>query len=100
MSGFWHLTADEDNSPLGSVMEFRSDGTYIGYDRACKPLGMLGYHVHRGEIYVTSEIPGKGPIAVVFHPGPDRSKLTFTSSRTRNNAIYERVPGNKCVASK
>ena len=97
MVGFWHMTADEDNGPLGGVLEFRPDGTYVGYDAACNSLGEIDYHVHRGDIYVTNTIPGKGPVSVIFHPSQDKAKLTFTSPRTRNNAIYERVPGNKCV---
>jgi hypothetical protein len=96
-TGFWHMTADEDNGPLGEVIEFRADGTYASYDRDCSVLAAVKFHVHDQDVYVTSTIPGKGPVAVIFHPSADGSRLSFTSPRTRNNAIYERIPGNKCA---
>jgi hypothetical protein len=96
MAGFWHMTADEDNGPVGGVIEFRTDGTYIGYDKSCNAYPTVEFHVYRDNIYVTSLIPGKGPVSVIFHPNSDRSTLTFTSLRTHNNAVYERLPGNGC----
>ncbi|HET7126623.1 MAG TPA: hypothetical protein VFI26_05970 [Lysobacter sp.] len=99
MIGFWHMTIDEDNGPLGGVIEFKPNGIYVGYDNACNSLGEIDYHVYRGNIYVTNTIPGKGPVSVIFHPSEDRTKLTFTSSRTRNNAVYERLSDDKCIPS-
>jgi hypothetical protein len=96
MTGYWHMTADEDNGPVGGVIEFRPDGTYIGYDRSCNPYPTAEFHVYRDNIYVISIIPGKGPVSVIFHPNSDRSTLTFTSARTHNNAVYERLPGDSC----
>jgi hypothetical protein len=94
--GYWRMIADEDEGPTGGVIEFRANGDYIGYDKYCNPYPTAEYHDHSGNIYVTSEIPGKGPVSVIFHPNSDRSALTFTSARTHNNAIYERLPGNEC----
>ena len=56
-------------------------------------------HWWSGDLYVTSEIPGKGPISIVFRPNADGSKLTFTSPRTRNNAVYARIPKIPCLNS-
>ena len=94
--GYWHMTSDEDNESIGGVIEFRANGQYIGYDKNCNLYPTAEYHGHRGNIYVTSEIPGKGPVSVIFHPNSNRSTLTFTSARTHNNAVYERLAGNKC----
>ena len=94
--GYWHMTSDEDNGPIGGVVEFRANGEYIGYDKNCNLYPAAQYHGHRGNIYVTSEIPGKGPVSVIFHPNSNHSALTFTSARTHNNAVYERLAGNKC----
>lgn len=95
MAGVWTATSDEDGTPA-DVMEFRADGTYINYGINCAVSGKSPFHVYAGDIYVTSEIPGKGPVSVVFRPSADKTKLTYTSPRTRNNAIYERLPSNPC----
>jgi hypothetical protein len=94
--GFWRMVSDEDNGPLGDVFELRSDGNYIVYDPTCAAFPGLDYHIHKGNIYVTSVIPDKGPVAVIFHP-ESGGKLSFTSPRTRNRAWYERIPAGKCV---
>jgi hypothetical protein len=96
-AGFWRMTADEDNGPLGEVMEFTADGGYIWHGRDCVAYPQIDAHVHNGDIYVTSTIPGKGPVAVIFHPNADHTQLTFTSPRTKNDATYQRISGNKCV---
>lgn len=90
------MTADEDNGPVGGVIEFRANGDYIHYDKYCNLFPTAKYHVHRENIYVTNEIPGKGPVSVIYHPDANRSTLTFTSARTHNNAVYERLNGDEC----
>ena len=94
MVGFWHMTADEDGTPA-DVMEFRADGTHIFYGTACQPFPTT-YHLHGGDLYVTIGVPNKGPIVAVFRPTNDRTKLVFTSPRTRNNATYERLSASTC----
>ena len=94
--GFWRMVADEDNGPLGDVFELRSDGNYVVYDATCSAFPGVSYHVYKTNIYVTSVIPDKGPVAVIFHP-ESAGKLSFTSPRTRNRAWYERVPSGRCV---
>lgn len=94
--GFWRMTSDEDNGPLGEIFEFRASGEYVYYDRECKPFPALRYHLYDGDVYVTNTIPQKGPVAVVFHPEPD-GRLSYTSPRTHNRAWYERVAEGKCV---
>ena len=96
-TGFWRMTADEDNGPLGEVIEFTADGDYVWYGRECTAYPKIDAHVHNGDIYVTNTIPGKGPVAVIFHPNADHTQLTFTSPRTKNNATYERLTGTKCA---
>ena len=94
MAGFWGATSDEDKSPL-DVMEFRKDGTWANYGHKCGRYAESRFHVFEGDIYVKLEHP-KGPIAIVFHPSFGKRKLTYTSPRTRNNAVYERLAGNPC----
>ena len=91
------MTADEDHGPLGEVMEFTRDGGYVWLGHDCTARPKLDAFVHDGNIYVTNIIPGKGPVAVIFHPNAEHTELTYTSPRTKNNATYERVTGNKCV---
>lgn len=95
--GYWQMTADEDHGPLGEMMEFRDDGTYVWHDRSCRPMPPLPFHVHNGDIYVTNVIRGKGPVAVIFHPDADHRRLSFTSPRTKNNAYYAHLQGNPCA---
>ncbi len=97
MTGFWRMTADEDGGEVGGVIEFRADGTYVGYDPSCNAFPAIGFHVFNGDIYVTNMIQGKGPVSVIYHPNNDRTRLTFTSPRTKNNAIYERSASKKCT---
>ena len=95
--GYWELATDEDGGQKGmDVDEFRPDGIYSILGPNCKP--QLGrYHVYDGDIYVTFEIPGKGPIAMIYRPSPTKKTLTYTSPRTRNNATYEKLPGSPCA---
>ena len=90
---------DEDNGPL-DFLEIRSDDTIVfwGFCRNGRATGgeAVRFHWHSGDIYVTSEIPGKGPIALVFRPDSSKKKLTYTSPRTRNNAHYEYRDKSPC----
>ncbi len=95
--GFWGMIEDEDGSPA-DTMEFRADGTYINYGSRCR-VSRARYHVFGGDIYVTAEIAGKGPIALVFRPTAERTRLVYTSPRTAKNAIYERVQIRPCQKS-
>jgi hypothetical protein len=95
MTGVWTATSDEDGTPA-DVFEFRSDGKYVNYGISCAVNAVMPFHTYAGDIYVTSEIPGKGPISIVFRPSQDHRKLTYTSPRTRNNAVYERLQSNPC----
>jgi hypothetical protein len=97
--GVWQLTQDEDGSPAGSDLdEFRADGHYVIYGPGCKE-SFGNYHLYEGDAYVTFDVPGKGPVAMIFRPSPDHSKLTYTSPRTRHNAVYERVTAPPCRGS-
>jgi hypothetical protein len=93
--GVWTATSDEDGTPA-DVFDIKPDGTYVNYGIGCRVNAEMPYHLFRGDLYVTSEIPGKGPVAIVFRPNADGSKLTYTSPRTRNNAVYEKLPSNPC----
>jgi hypothetical protein len=91
--GFWHMVADEDNGPLGEILEFRANGEYVFYDQVCAVFQTFPYHVHNGDMYVTIVVPGKGPIALVFHPEPD-DKLSYTSPRTQTGlgiSVYRKA---------
>jgi hypothetical protein len=89
--GFWHKTQDEDAMP-SDIFELRADGTYVNYGFSCHATPATKFRVITGDIYVKYEVPGKGPIAIIFRPSADRQTLTFTSPRTRHNASYERMP--------
>ena len=95
--GVWQMTEDEDGGPLGGVIEFRANSTYVGYAKDCSAYPALPYHIYKGDVFVTNEVPGKGPVSVLFRPSADGTRLTFTSPRTRNNAVYSRSTANRCV---
>ena len=94
--GTWKGIADEDGSPP-DILSFTASGKYISYGYGCATHDEMDYHIHNGNIYVSIEIEGKGPIAIVFHPTLDKSKLTFTSPRSRNNATYGKLKTNPCA---
>ena len=95
--GRWILAEDEDGGRPGMDLdEFRADGHYVIYGPGCKESLVATYHVHGGDIYVTSEVPGKGPIAMIFRPGANHETLVYTSPRTRHNAVYRRSPPLIC----
>jgi len=93
LMGTWQKTLDEDNSPT-DTLTFRGDGTWIGYGPRCEET-VYQYFVHSGDVFLILPQP-KGPVALIFRPNPSNSKLTFTSPRTRNNAIYEKVANPVC----
>jgi len=94
--GQWTLAEDEDGGPPGMDLdEFFEDGRYIIYGPNCRE-SVATWHMFRGDIYVTLDVRGKGPIALIFHPNAEHTALTFTSPRTRNNAIYRRATTSVC----
>ena len=93
--GTWTPTFDEDGTPA-DVASFTADGKYYNYGIGCSVFGEMRFHIHNGDIYITSEVPGKGPIAQVFRPSENGRKLTYTSPRTRNNAVMEKLDSNPC----
>lgn len=93
--GTWTAIADEDGTPA-DIMSFGPGGKYTNYGVGCAVNSEMQFHTHEGDVYVTGEIPGKGPVALVFRPSADKSKLTYTSPRTRNNATYARLTPNPC----
>ena len=94
--GYWELSTDEDGGVRGmDVDEFRPDGTYSILGPGCKP--QLGrYHVFDSDIYVTYDVQGKGPVAMIFRPNATKTILTYTSPRTRNNSTYEKLQRSPC----
>jgi hypothetical protein len=96
MSGTWTATSDEDGTPA-DIFDFTADGKYVNYGIDCAVRSEMPYHVYAGDIYISIELE-KGPISIVFRPSADKTKLTFTSPRTRNNAVYERLRVNPCTA--
>ena len=77
--GAWTVEHDEDNTPP-DVMAF-IPGKYVGYGVDCAYRIEQPFHMNAGDVYVTAEFP-KGPIAIVFRPNSDKSRLTFTSPST------------------
>lgn len=94
--GYWQMIQDQDNGPIGELVEFKSNGTYIFHGKECVQSQPVEFHIHMGEVYVTNFIPDKGPVSVIFHPSDDRKQLSFTSPRTFNNAVYQRVDITSC----
>ena len=94
--GTWTPTSDEDGTPA-DVASFTEDGKYYNYGIGCAVFGEMPFHIYNGDIYITSEIPGKGPVAIVFRPSENGAKLTYTSPRTRNNTIMEKLKSNPCL---
>lgn len=92
--GAWTVEHDEDGTPP-DVMAF-VPGKYVGYGVNCAYRMESPMHLNGGNVYVTFEVPNKGPIALIFRPVEKKSKLVFTSPRTRNNATYKRLDKNPC----
>jgi hypothetical protein len=94
LTGYWHLVADEDKTPP-DWNEFRTDGAWINIAPNCSTFEGR-WHVFDGDVYLTTIVPGKGPIALVFRPSVDKRQLTFTSPRSRNNSVMEKVDSVDC----
>ncbi|WP_333237760.1 hypothetical protein [Microcoleus sp. AT13-A5] len=92
------MSSDEDGTP-NDTMEIRADGTYVSHGWSCQVANVIPYHLHRGDLYATIEIPGKGPISIVFRH-LENDTISFTSPRTRNNAFYSRLRTNPCPGGK
>ena len=90
------MTDDQDKGPLGELVEFTTDGKYYFYGKDCLSMPPIGFHVYDGNVYVTNIIPEKGPVSVIFHPVDGHTKLTFTSPRTFNNAVYSKTQLTAC----
>jgi hypothetical protein len=96
--GSWTAISDEDHTPA-DFFEITANGKYINYGFNCSVRHEAPTHWWNGDLYVTNEIFGKGPISIVFRPSADGNKLTFTSPRTFNNAVYARIPSIPCLKS-
>jgi len=93
--GVWQLTQDEDGFAGTDLNEFRADGHFVIYGPNCRE-NLGTYHLYGDDAYISFDVPGKGPIAMVYRPSADHSKLTYTSPRTRHNAVYERASTPPC----
>lgn len=91
--GVWELTDDPDNSPT-DWMEFRADGTFVNTLSNCKQASGR-YHLYQGDIYLAIEQGGKF-LANGARPNPEKTKLLYTSPRTRSTATYEKVEAVRC----
>ncbi len=91
--GTWDKTLDEDGGPPDSIT-FKSNGIFVTYDSQCNE-HTNSYFVERGMVFLIIPL-AKGPVALVLTPSSDRSSMTFTSPRTRNNAVYEPSDGPYC----
>ena len=96
--GLWQNTYDEDHSSLPDTFEFHPDGTWTLYASNCNQVSGV-FHTPGNDLFIVMEVPGKGPIALVFRSNSSHTKFTYTSPRTRNNATYERVSKAPCLGS-
>jgi len=92
--GTWTPVSDEDGTPP-DFADFTADWKYINHGFDCSVRSELPFHIRDGDIYVTIEVPEKGPIAIVFRPRNNGQQLTYTSPRTRNNAVLQKT-AKKC----
>ena len=92
--GSWELDYDEDGTER-DTMEFTADGKYVMHGSKCEIMESFPYHIYRGDLFAVLFVPGKGPIAMIFHRNSD-GRLSFTSPRTRQNAYYKRLSKNPC----
>jgi hypothetical protein len=95
--GYWYAIADEDNTNNTDAdwNELRADGTYVNISPDCRRV-YGKFHIFEGDVYITYEIPKKGPIAMIFRPSKSKVQLTYTSPRTRNNATMSKVEHTSC----
>jgi hypothetical protein len=92
--GFWAQVLDEDGRPGDDTLHFREDGTLVVYGSKCQQFPAGEFHLYQGNIYATFKTP-KGLVAAVYVPSQQHQRLTFTSPRTGNNAVY--APAKGCV---
>jgi hypothetical protein len=92
--GFWAQVLDEDGRPGDDTLQFRKDGTFVVYGSKCQQFPVGYFHLHQGNIYATFKTP-KGLVAAVYVPFQQHQRLTYTSPRTGNNAVY--APAKGCV---
>jgi hypothetical protein len=97
LPAIWQMTKDEDKGPLGELVEFTADGQYVFHGRGCMSMSPIGFHMFKGNVYVTNVIPDKGPVSVIFRPIDNKTKLSFTSPRTFNNAFFKKTSLTACV---
>jgi hypothetical protein len=88
--GTWTVISDEDGTPP-DFADFTVDGKYVNYGFNCTIRHEMPFHIYNGDIYITSEVQGKGPVAMVFRPSADKKTLSYTSPRTRRNAVMAQV---------
>lgn len=92
--GFWKISYNEDALPP-DTFELTADGHYVSQGMHCDAHYLGDVHVYKGEFYVRGVIPGKGPVAFLLVPN-EHHQLAFTSTRTGNNSVYSKLPGNPC----
>lgn len=92
--GFWAQVLDEDGLPDDDTLQFRMDGSFVVYGSKCQEFPAGEFHLHKGNIYATFKTP-KGLVSAVYVPSQQHQRLTFTSPRTGNNAVY--APARGCT---
>lgn len=88
-TGYWTQVEDEDGQASDDTFQVLADGSVLTYDKQCRVIASGLSHIHDGILFVTWESK-KGPIAIAYVPSQNRKRLTFTSPRTGNNAVYSR----------
>lgn len=94
--GFWKVSFNEDPIPA-DTFELTADGLYLGQGINCSSAFVGKAHIYDDEIYIRFDLPGKGPLALILKPNA-KADLVYTSPRTRNNAVYSRLPSSPCAA--
>ncbi|WP_157616974.1 hypothetical protein [Rhodanobacter sp. Soil772] len=92
--GFWAQVVDEDGRPGDDTLKFRKDGSFVVYGSKCQEFPVGEFHLYKGNIYATFKTP-KGLVSAVYIPSKKHQRLTFTSPRTGNNAVY--APAKGCT---
>ena len=92
--GFWTQIVDEDGRPGDDTLKFRKDGSFVVYGSKCQQFPVGEFHLYKGNIYATFKTP-KGLVSAVYVSSQNNKRLTFTSPRTGNNAVY--APAKGCI---
>jgi hypothetical protein len=92
--GTWELKLDPDNMPT-DWLEFRPDGTFVGTQLNCNKASGR-YHLYEGDIFFAIEPNGKF-LANGMRPNLEKNKLLYTSPRSRNTSVYEKVQHIGCI---